>query len=171
MRRVVTGFDADGRSTVISDGHAPVMFVSGVTDLIEDVHDRFGLVRREGETFAPGHEQAAVTELWALGTDPGVVSDDPTVALQQFVVDIPAGATKWLITQMGPGAGAPMHATPSIDYGLVVMGDVELGLDTGPVHLYPGDAVVVNAVQHSWRAGLNGCVIATVMVGLRDADR
>ena len=165
MRRVVTGVDGAGRSTVVSDGHAPVMFVAGGEDT------PFGLVRAAGAAFAPTGGEAAVSELWALGTDPGVVTDDPTAVLQQFLVDIPAGETKWLITQLGPGAGAPMHATPSIDYGMVVLGDIELGLETGPVHLYAGDAVVMNAVQHSWLAGPNGCVIATVMVGLRDADR
>jgi hypothetical protein len=39
------------------------------------------------------------------------------------------------------------------------------------VHLYPGDAVVMNAVRHSWKAGPDGCVIATVMVGVRNAER
>jgi quercetin dioxygenase-like cupin family protein len=167
----VTGVDEHGRSVVISDGHAPVMFVAGGHDPAAVGADPFGLVRRDGAAFTPGDDQAAVTELWALGTDPGVITDDPTASLQQFAVDIPAGETKWLITQMGPGAGAPMHATPSIDYGLVVMGDLELGLEGGPVHLYPGDSVVMNAVRHSWKAGPNGCVIATVMVGLRDTER
>ena len=171
MRRVVTGIDANGHSMVISDGHAPVMFVAGNPDPSADGVEQFGLVRREGAAFTPSNDQAAVTELWALGTDPGVITDDPTVPLQEFIVDIPAGETKWLITQMGPGSGAPMHVTPSIDYGLVVAGDIELGLDSGPVHLYPGDAVVMNAVHHSWKAGPNGCVIATVMVGIRDAER
>jgi quercetin dioxygenase-like cupin family protein len=53
----------------------------------------------------------------------------------------------------------------------VVAGDVELGLEDGSVHLHAGDAVVVNGVEHSWLAGPDGCLIATVMVGLRDAER
>ena len=65
-----------------------------------------------------------------MGTDPAITTDDPTLDVQSFVVEIPAGETKSIITQMGPGAGAPMHSTPTIDYGLVVGGDIELGLET-----------------------------------------
>ena len=73
---------------------------------------------------------------------------------------------------MGPGLTAPMHSTPTIDYGVVVAGDVELGLEDGSVRLSrQGDSVVVNGVEHSWLAGPNGCVIATVMVGLRESER
>jgi hypothetical protein len=46
-----------------------------------------------------------------------------------------------------------------------------LGLEDGSVHLAAGDAVVVNGVEHSWLAGPDGCLIATVMVGLRDSER
>jgi quercetin dioxygenase-like cupin family protein len=53
----------------------------------------------------------------------------------------------------------------------VVAGDVELGLEDGSVRLSVGDSVVVNGVEHSWLAGPNGCVIATVMVGLRESER
>jgi quercetin dioxygenase-like cupin family protein len=80
-------------------------------------------------------------------------------------------ATKWIITEMGPGLVAAMHDTPTVDYGLVVRGDVELGLESGSVRLFAGDAVVVNGVLHSWRAGSDGCVIATVQVGLRASER
>ena len=81
MRRVVTGVDDDGRSTVVSDGHAPAMFVTGGED------SPFGLVRTEGAACSPAGGAAAVSELWALGTDPGVVTDDPTATVKQFVVD------------------------------------------------------------------------------------
>ena len=44
-------------------------------------------------------------------------------------------------------------------------------LEDGSVHLSAGDAVVVNGVEHSWLAGPDGCLIATVMVGLRKSER
>jgi quercetin dioxygenase-like cupin family protein len=52
-----------------------------------------------------------------------------------------------------------------------VSGDVELGLENGSVHLSAGDMMLVNAVKHSWRAGPDGCVLATVLVGLREDER
>ena len=166
MRRVVTGVGDDGRSTVFSDGHAPVAFAPGSTDA-----GGFGLTRIEGGTVDPGAGSSVVNELWSLTGEPGVTTDDPTTGLESFSVDVPAGETRWIITQMGPGLDALMHSTPTVDYGVVVAGDVELGLEDGSVHLYAGDSVVVNGVQHSWLAGPNGCVIATVMVGLRESER
>lgn len=166
MRRIITGVDAEGRSTVISDGHPPVQFATA-----DDADDRFGVIRRPGSDVEVSPGQAVVNEIWALGTVPSAASDDPTVDLQSFVVDVPAGETKWIVTQMGPGAGSPIHFTPTVDFGLVVAGDVELGLETGTVHLFAGDTVVMNAVMHSWVAGPTGCVIATVMVGLPDESR
>ncbi len=166
MRRVVTGVGADGRSTVVSDAHAPVAFTPGAVE-----SGGFGLARVDGGTVDPGAGSSVVNELWSLTDDPAVTTDDPTAGLQSFSVDVPAGGTRWIITQMGPGLDALMHSTPTIDYGVVVAGDVELGLEDGLVHLYPGDSVVVNGVRHSWLAGPDGCVIATVMVGLREAER
>jgi naringenin degradation protein FdeH len=166
MRRVVTGVGVDGRSKVWSDGHAPVAFAPG-----SDGTGGFGLRRVDGGTIDPGEGSSVVNELWGLTGDPSVTTEDPTLDLESFSVDVPAGGTRWIITQMGPGLMAPMHSTPTIDYGLVVMGDVELGLEDGSVHLHAGDSVVVNGVEHSWLAGPEGCLIATVMVGLRDSER
>ena len=167
MRRVVTGTRPDGRSTIVYDGHAPVAFT-----LDPEADNPFGLSRMDGAEASSGQTDGSfVHELWALTADPTVAIVDPTLELQSFIVDIPAGATKWIITRIGPGGDAPMHATPTIDYGLVVSGDIELGLEDGSVHLFAGDAVVVNGVRHSWLAGPDGCVIATVLVGIRSADR
>jgi quercetin dioxygenase-like cupin family protein len=164
MRRVVTGVGDDGRSKVFSDGHAPVAFAP-------DSSGAFGLRPVAGGTVDPDRGSSVVNELWALTDDPSVTTDDPTLGLQSFSVDVPPGQTRWIITQMGPGLRAPMHRTPTIDYGLVVAGAVELGLEDGSVHLEAGDSVVVNGVEHSWSAGPDGCLIATVMVGLRQSER
>jgi quercetin dioxygenase-like cupin family protein len=64
-----------------------------------------------------------------------------------------------------------MHETPTVDYAVLVAGEVELGLEEGSVVLRAGDTLLVNGVQHSWRAGPEGCVIATVLVGLRADSR
>jgi quercetin dioxygenase-like cupin family protein len=165
MRRVVTGLGSDGRSGVRSDGDAPVAFVGGRSG------EPMQRVSGGSPEARPGPGQATVHELWALSAEPSVLTDDPTLAIDQPSFDVPAGATKWIITEMGPGLEAPMHATPTVDYGLVVRGAVELGLETGSVHLVAGDSVVVNGVLHSWRAGPEGCLIATVQVGLRPRER
>lgn len=163
MRRIVTGVGADGRSTVFADGEPPVTFHSDGTA---------APARVDAWSRAPVPTgEAVVHQLWALGAEPRRGIGDPTTAMTGPEFDTPAGETSWIVTQMGPHLDVPMHSTPTVDYGLVLAGRVELGLETGSVSLGPGDTVVVDAVLHSWRTGPEGCVIATVQVGLAAGDR
>jgi len=144
---------------VVADGHAPVAFATDPTGGMA------GLVRHENLESLPEGSGACVYQLWSLTTDPSPSNDDPTLALESYSHDIPAGSTKWIMTQLAPGFFTPMHATSTIDYGIVVSGDIELGLEEGSTQLHAGDVMLINGVQHSWRAGPNGCVLATVLVG------
>jgi quercetin dioxygenase-like cupin family protein len=160
MRRVVIGTTEDGRSTVVSDGRpktalhvppgeAPAVLTDGWT----------GGELRDGE--------AVVHQLWSFDATPTPPRVGDT-ASADVVFDAPVGATKWIITEMGPNLEAPLHKTATVDYAVVVSGDVRIGLETGSVDVAAGDVVLVGGAQHSWHAGPNGCVIATVLVGLSD---
>ena len=164
MRRVITGLGADGRSKVLSDGPPPVAFHAGSPAGVAQVGGRW-----TGDELGPG--QAIVHELWALDDRPERLHADPTVAIARPAYEPAPAATKWILTEMGPALEAPMHETPTVDYAVIVAGQVELGLEDGAVVLYAGDTVLVNGVRHSWRAGPEGCVIATVLVGLRTEAR
>jgi quercetin dioxygenase-like cupin family protein len=64
--------------------------------------------------------------------------------------------------------GAPgMHTSDTIDYGIVVRGEMTLELDDGQkVHLRQGDCVVQNGTRHRWRNPLpEPCLMAFVSVG------
>jgi quercetin dioxygenase-like cupin family protein len=164
MRRVITGTGPDGRSTVLSDGLPPVAFHAAEMSTAAKVDGPWAQ-----PAVAP--REAVVHELWALDEHPSLKAEDPTLGLDQADYDVAPGATKWILTEMGPGLVVAMHRTPTVDYAIVITGDVVLGLETNDVRLYAGDTVLVNGVRHSWRAGPAGCVIATVLVGLRPADR
>jgi hypothetical protein len=164
MRRVTTGLDHDGRSVVTSDGAPPVAFHA----VPEAGFARIG-APWQGDQVGTG--EAVVHELWALGDQPVRLTVDPTLEVTAPAYDPPPAATKWIITQMGPSLTAPMHATPTVDYAVVVAGEVELVLEADRVLLGPGDAVLVNGVRHAWVAGPEGCVIATVLIGLGAGDR
>jgi quercetin dioxygenase-like cupin family protein len=163
MRRVVTGVGPDGRSMVLSDGPPPSAFGASETSSMTRVD-------RQSIGAIPA-KQAVVHDLWTLSTDAHRGSEDASVGAAEIVFDAPPGATKWIVTEMGPQLFTPMHDTPTIDYGFVIKGEVELGLDAGCVVLHAGDAVLVDGVKHAWRAGPDGCVIATVLVGLAESDR
>jgi hypothetical protein len=64
--------------------------------------------------------------------------------------------------------GAPgMHTSDTIDYGIVVRGEMTLELDDGAkVHLRQGDCVVQNGTRHRWRNPLpDPCLMAFISIG------
>ena len=60
-----------------------------------------------------------------------------------------------------------MHATETVDYGVVVRGEMTLELDDGQkVHLRQGDCIVQNGTRHRWRnPSAEPCLMAFVSVG------
>lgn len=66
-------------------------------------------------------------------------------------VMIPNGSVCRVVDMM-PGALSPMHRTVSLDYGVVLEGEVELVLDSGEVKLLRrGDIAVQRGTMHAWR--------------------
>ncbi|KUJ14264.1 uncharacterized protein LY89DRAFT_686764 [Mollisia scopiformis] len=66
-------------------------------------------------------------------------------------ITIPGG-TVLRIVDMLPGALSPMHRTVSLDYGVVLEGEVELVLDSGETKLMRrGDVAVQRGTNHAWR--------------------
>ncbi len=62
------------------------------------------------------------------------------------------GGTVLRMVDMRPGATSPMHRTVSIDYGVVLEGEVELVLDSGETRVMKrGDVSVQRGTIHAWR--------------------
>lgn len=98
----------------------------------------FGLgyaTTRTPATLTDGADVAAYTDL--LQSPPGIVVPGGTVARY---VDTP------------PGSTSPMHRTVSLDYGVVLEGEIDLILDSGETRrLRRGDLAVQRATIHAWR--------------------
>jgi quercetin dioxygenase-like cupin family protein len=145
MRFVMAGVTADGRSTV-----------SALHDLLAgpDVVLPNNVVR------AP----TAVDRMWQ--TDDvlrAIVVGRPDVALVDLHVG--PGAATWFMTSFGPGRTSVYHRTDTVDVDIVVSGAVTLILDEEEVLLTSGDAVVLPGVGHAWRAGDDGYVMASLVIG------
>ena len=54
------------------------------------------------------------------------------------------------INEMPPGASSPMHRTQTVDYGIVLDGEVVLVLDDSETVLRAGDVVVQRGTSHRW---------------------
>jgi quercetin dioxygenase-like cupin family protein len=75
------------------------------------------------------------------------------------------GGIRWILVEYGPDATTPVHHTDTLDLETVISGSVELILDDGAHLLEKGDMVVMTGVDHSWKAGPNGCQLSAVLIG------
>ena len=69
----------------------------------------------------------------------------------------------------GPEARHPgMHRTESIDYALILDGEIDMLVDDGEVHLKKGDVVIQGACNHAWaNRGDKPCTIAFILIGAK----
>lgn len=125
VRRVVTGHDANGKAVFRSDEHfTPQRIPLGDAD--------FALI-------------------WTAPTLP-VDNNDPTDGRERNAGLTLKGGSVIRVVDTLPGGVSPMHRTNSIDYGIVISGELELELDDGATkRIGPGDIVVQRGTMHLWR--------------------
>src|SRR5580693_2239590 len=124
-RRVVTGHDHRGVSVFADDGPVPVV------------------------RTAP--DGAYFYEIWGTDAAPapiGAAEPDPTVGA--LTVPPPPNGTKIRINEFPPGVVSPVHRTQSVDYGIVLEGEVVLVLDDAETTLRAGDVAVQRGTSHRW---------------------
>ena len=157
IHRVVTGHDAEGRAIVTSDGPLPtVVEIQAIPGTV------FHEVWETRATPAPVDNGADPT------TGP-LKLPPPKQGTRIRFVDIPPDTDEFLakgaarmqeaFTQAGDAAASTvrhnsphplMHRTESIDYGIVIDGEMTLVLDEGEVLLKPGSVVVQRGTNHAW---------------------
>jgi quercetin dioxygenase-like cupin family protein len=124
-RRVVTGHDGTGTSVILSDGAPPVRRVAA-----------------DGAVFH---------ELWSTDASPAPVgAEEPEPTERDLTVPPGPNGTKIRINEIPPGAASPMHRTETIDYGIVLSGEIWLVLDETETALRAGDVVVQRGTDHRW---------------------
>ena len=163
-RVIVTGVNEAGKSVVAADAQTPLTgpgnFDFWQTDPGQSPHDLpFG---RSPMKFYP---QPGGT-MFRLFTIP---PEDP----RKSAADM-AALQDWFFNEVGnPAARADtsrhpmMHVTATIDYIVLLSGEISLLLDEGePIRLKPFDAVVQRATNHSWvNTGREPALLMCVMVG------
>lgn len=174
-RRVVTG-ERDGRSVVLSDGPPP------------NAHAYQGW---------PGFMTSVIWATAPVPTAPPSPDEEP--APPGLLVPPPPGETRLMIVRFPPDAvfedprfdperlaaeqafhlhglaerfeaeDPGMHTTDSLDYDIVLDGEIWLELDDGCVtHLKHGDVVVQGGGRHAWRNRSNQTTtMAFVLVGAK----
>ena len=167
IRRVVTGHNEQGRSIFISDGDAPTV--------------------KEMESM-PG---LALTDLWKTNESPTNNQGNDEATGEPVVLEPSANGTIFRIVEFPPddqwrgqasgadafdsiGAGHAadsnsedpmMHKTNTIDYLIVVKGEIWAILDDDEVCLKQGDVMVQRGTNHSWSVRTSEpCLLAAVLV-------
>jgi quercetin dioxygenase-like cupin family protein len=78
------------------------------------------------------------------------------------------GGTVFRIVSFGPGVAPRNHRTDSIDYAVVMSGEIDMDLDGTIVHLQAGDVLVQRGTIHNWiNMGDEPCVIAFTLVSAK----
>lgn len=148
-RRVVTGFNAAGRSIIAQDGPAPKAAIYSF----------------------PGHVSGF--HAWSVRSVPADLSDfsDPMVNGYDHTAP-PTGGVIARVTTWYAGSAYPMHTTETIDFGIVLSGRLELGLEDGSTILEPGDFVVQRNTPHSWKVvGDEPCTVVFVLIDGKNPPR
>jgi len=79
--------------------------------------------------------------------------------------------TVFRIVEFAPGVAPRNHRTDSIDYAVVVSGEIDMELDDSVVHLKAGDVLVQRGTIHNWvNRGTQPCVIAFVLIDAKPVD-
>ena len=170
-RVVVTGFDAEGTSTVVRDEQLPrrpggLLFdVWGYDDGPVSIPNGIGDGRDFGTHFPPPNG----LRVYSAKMEPGAAP----AARPGQAVQPPDLAESMRRGNLGPDRSAGFHVSDTIDVALIVSGEMGLELEDGVITtLRQGDVVIQNGTNHAWHPSPTlGCEIVWVLVGAsRDAS-
>jgi naringenin degradation protein FdeH len=170
IRRVVTGHDARGRSIFVSDGPSPhVLTIPGRTDF-------------------------ALTNLWVSDGAPASNAGNADAAKRPVVLEPPPRGAIFRVVEFPPdqapggfdrkaafaAMGAHhamdpdasrhpgMHRTDTVDFALVLAGEIWALMDEGETLLRAGDTLVQRGTNHAWsNRSDQACLVAFILVSAR----
>ena len=167
IRRVVTGHDDSGTAIIAMDGEAQnirVRKANGLTSTLLWVEDE-----------TPSDNSGNIDK---AGRDIGVAPPDggSVFRIVDFTPDTDGVSNEEMKKELGldPDSSGPvrhpgMHRTRSIDYGIVLSGEIDMLVDEDEVHLTAGDVVVQRGTNHAWaNRGTEPCRIAFILIDAKE---
>ena len=165
VRRIVTGH-RDGEAVVVFDGPAPNQKLRQASGLVS-------------------------TLLWVTDETPADISGSSDKGMREIGVPPPQRGTIFRVVDFPPEGGArsreailkemgvadhagsrhaAMHRTRSVDYAIVLEGEIDMLLDDTEVHLEAGDVLVQQGTNHAWvNRGTQSCRMAFVLIDAKGA--
>jgi quercetin dioxygenase-like cupin family protein len=170
IRRIVTGHDARGRSMIASDGPSPHVL------------------------SLPGRPDFALTDLWVTAGAPASNAGSADAAKRRMSLEPPRNGTIFRVVEFPPDAagggfdraaaframGAShamdpdasrhpgMHRTDTVDYAIVLSGEIWALMDDGETLMRAGDTLVQRGTNHAWsNRSDQPCLVAFILVSGR----
>jgi quercetin dioxygenase-like cupin family protein len=144
IRRVVTAHDGGGKATVAIDE-----------------------ISRDVVSFRRG---ATIANIWSTE---GFPADNAGRAdrAKEITGTTRDNGTVFRVIEYGPGVTPRNHRTNSIDYAVVLSGEIDMELDAEVVTLRAGDVLVQRGTIHNWVNRYDApCVIAFVLIDARPVE-
>jgi len=144
IRRVVTGHDQNGRALVSIDEISK--------NLVSGRPGQMGCVVWTTEGFPVDN----------TGTDDAGLRKSGTTL---------KNGTVFRVVEFGPGVSPRNHRTDSLDYAVVISGEIDMQLDDSTVTLKAGDVLVQRGTIHNWINKTDKpCVIAFVLIDAKPVE-
>jgi quercetin dioxygenase-like cupin family protein len=144
LRRIVTGHDANGHAVVKIDE-----------------------VSKNLTSSRPGSTACVV---WTSESFPVDNTGDADEGLRKVGTTLNNG-TVFRVVEFAPGVAPRVHRTDSVDYAVVMSGEIDMELDDSVVHLKAGDVLVQRGTIHNWvNRGTEACVIAFILIDAKPVE-
>jgi len=141
IRRVITGHDDKNVAKVILEGPA-------------------------ANTKTP-REGVASTLMWCSDAMPADISIGEVEDMGARILGTapPENGSRFIVMEFAPGVVSEMHRTETIDYIVMLEGEIDMDMDDSSVHLQAGDTLIQRGTNHAWmnRSSAN-CRVAFVLV-------
>jgi quercetin dioxygenase-like cupin family protein len=144
VRRVVTGHDSEGRA------------IATIDEMSQNLR-----------SARPGTTACVV---WTSQGFPVDNTGEADEGLRETGTTLDNG-TVFRILELAPGNTPRMHRTDSLDYAVIMSGEIDMELDGSTTHLKAGDVVVQRGTVHNWvNRGTQPCVIAFVLIAAKPVE-
>ena len=144
VRRVITGHDASGRA------------IAQIDEVSKNV--------------SSGRPGATSCNIWTTEGFPANNDGADDASLRKVGTTL-ANGTIFRIIEFAPGLAARNHRTDSIDYIVIISGEIDMELDGSTVHLKAGDVMVQLGTIHNWvNRGTAPCVLAVVLIDAKSVE-
>ena len=167
IRRIVTGHNAKGQSVIVSDAPSPHVLA------------------------LPGRGDFGLTNLWVTDRSPASNAGSADAAARPVVLEPPANGTIFRVVEFPPEKGGGpfdrdaafaamgadhamdrdasrhpgMHKTSTVDYAIVLSGEIYALMDEGETLMRAGDTLVQRGTNHAWANRSNApCLVVFILV-------